>query len=106
MRASAGHQAALAGAVNVAAFFLTILHAQRSLPCQREHVVGYPIEAYRAMQIGHRREVVHEVNRQATLEQSVPLIEEAASYSPIARITTPRGDGLEFMLNRLHLKIR
>ena len=40
-----------------------LLHAQRPLPRQREHVVRHPVIASRAVQIGHRREVVYQVNR-------------------------------------------
>jgi hypothetical protein len=42
------------------------------LPRQCEHVLRHPIEAPRAMQIGHRRQAVHQVNRPAPLEQLVP----------------------------------
>src|SRR5580700_5518243 len=44
-----------------------LLHAQRPLPREREHVVRQPVEAPRAMQIAHRRQVVHQVNRPAPL---------------------------------------
>src|ERR1700687_5058030 len=49
-----------------------LLHTQRPLPCQFAHVVRHPVEAPRTVQIGHRREVVHDVNRQAPLEQLGP----------------------------------
>jgi hypothetical protein len=59
MRVSADTQAAFADAVNVATFFLTN-------SCMLSGLC--PV----SMQIGHRCEVVHQVNRQAALEQPVP----------------------------------
>ena len=40
-----------------------LLHAQRRLSSQREHVVRHPVIASGAVQIGHRRELVRQVNR-------------------------------------------
>jgi hypothetical protein len=46
-----------------------LLHARRPLRGYRLHVVRHPVVSSRAVQIGNRREVVHQVNRQAALEQ-------------------------------------
>ena len=46
-----------------------LLHTQRRLPRQRKHVVRHPVITSRAVQIGHRHEVIHQVNRQAVMEQ-------------------------------------
>jgi hypothetical protein len=73
MQVSADTQASFADAVNVAAFFLTN-SCTLSGPCpvSVSTSVRQPIVASRAVQIGHRREVVHQVNRQAALEQPGP----------------------------------
>jgi hypothetical protein len=71
MRASADTQIsfAFADAVNVATFFRTnSCTLSGACPVSVKHVVGHPVIASRAVQMGHRREVVHQLSRQAALE--------------------------------------
>src|ERR1700730_6386710 len=49
-----------------------LLHTERTLHRQCAHVVRHYVEAPSTVKIGHRREVVHEVTRRASLEQTIP----------------------------------
>src|SRR5882672_4143247 len=48
------------------------LHAQWPLPRLHQHLIRPPVEPSRGLQIGHRRGMVHDVNRPAALDQRVP----------------------------------
>src|SRR5258708_3118301 len=49
-----------------------LANPQRRLPRQLEHLVRPPVVPSREMQIGHRRQMVPQMNRLAALEQSFP----------------------------------